>query len=66
MSATISAIRMLEIIDSRGGAMSHGADTAGYNRLLRIAGESGRRAVYPGAKASKLAGHKFVPQEMAR
>jgi hypothetical protein len=66
MSATISAIRMLEIIDSRGGAMSHGAGTAGYNRLLRIAGESGQKAIYPGAKAFKPGGHKFVPQEMAR
>jgi hypothetical protein len=66
MSPTISAIRMLEIIDSRGGAMSHGADTAGYSLLLRIAGESGRRAIYHSAKAFKLASHKFLPQEMAR
>ncbi len=55
MSATISAIRVRAIIDSRGGAMSRGRGTAGYNRLLRIAEESGQRAIYRGAKAFKLA-----------
>ncbi len=38
------------------GSMSRGERTAKYNRLLRIAGELGARAVYPGASAFKRAG----------
>jgi len=38
------------------GSLSRGERTAKYNRLLRIAGELGARAVYPGASAFKRGG----------
>jgi enolase len=38
------------------GSMSRGERTAKYNRLLRMAGELGARAVYPGASAFKRSG----------
>ncbi|MBV8773633.1 MAG: phosphopyruvate hydratase [Deltaproteobacteria bacterium] len=47
------------------GSMSRGERTAKYNRLLRIAEESGERATYPGVRAFNRAS-KYTTRETAR